>query len=346
MAGRKRQKLVSRAASSLQACPICQRQVPLAAINIHLDTSCTGSAQALQACRPARASLSPAPAAQLPPAVASPSQISCKSQTRPSVTAQGHPIPPSTASAPVSHSSKSAAAVTHFVSDEQWDLSHREKTAVAGSPRSPLSELLSNPTCDKALLRAVCSAAAHSSLPGQSLFKDFISESEEAELLDLVDNQLPQWKNSNFNGAHRGKAWGVRMDLAKRTVLTPTVLMPPILLRIAKHMRCLPLLAKFHPNEANAIDYQRSCGNCLKPHVDDRQMSTEFIVNLSLAGACTMTFTRPGKAPRNFDVLLPRRSLQVTTKEARYTYTHSIDLRNFHDPRRVSITFRQSPLRS
>ncbi|KAK9862460.1 hypothetical protein WJX84_003722 [Apatococcus fuscideae] len=251
------------------------------------------------------------------------------------------------AKAPVSQSLMcQEAAVTHFVSDEQWDLSHREKTAVAGSPRSPLSELLSNPTCDKALLRAVCSAAAHSSLPGQSLFKDFISESEEAELLDLVDNQLPQWKNSNFNGAHRGKAWGVRMDLAKRTVLTPTVLMPPILLRIAKHMRCLPLLAKFHPNEANAIDYQRSCGNCLKPHVDDRQMSTEFIVNLSLAGACTMTFTRPGKAPRNFDVLLPRRSLQVTTKEARYTYTHSIDLRNFHDPRRVSITFRQSPLRS
>ena len=67
----------------------------------------------------------------------------------------------------------------------------------------PLSEVLLEPACDKALLRAVCSAAAHASLAGQSLFKDFISEREEAALLDLVDNHPPQWKNSNFNGAHR-----------------------------------------------------------------------------------------------------------------------------------------------
>ena len=68
----------------------------------------------------------------------------------------------------------------------------------------------------------------------------------------------------------RGKAWGVRMDLAKRTVLQPAVPMPPLLLRMAERMRCLPLLASFHPNESNAIDYQRAHGNCLKPHVDDR----------------------------------------------------------------------------
>ena len=63
--------------------------------------------------------------------------------------------------------------------------------------------MLLDPACDKALLRAACAAAAHASLAGQSLFEDFISGGEEAALLDLVDNQLPQWKNSNFNGAHR-----------------------------------------------------------------------------------------------------------------------------------------------
>lgn len=60
------------------------------------------------------------------------------------------------------------------------------------------------------------------------------------------------------------------MDLAKRTVLQPAVPMPPLLMRMAERMRCLPLLSKFHPNESNAIDYQRARGNCLKPHVDDR----------------------------------------------------------------------------
>ena len=73
----------------------------------------------------------------------------------------------------------------------------------AGPPKSPLSDLLLNPSCDKALLRAVCSAAAHASLPGQFLFQDFISKAEEAELLDLVDNHPPHWKNSTFNGTHR-----------------------------------------------------------------------------------------------------------------------------------------------
>ncbi|KAK9863461.1 hypothetical protein WJX84_004168 [Apatococcus fuscideae] len=188
-------------------------------------------------------------------------------------------------------------------------------------------------------------AATHASLPGQSLFPEFISEGEEAALLHLVDHQPPAWKDSTFNGSHRGKAWGVRMDLAKRTVLEPAVPMPPLLLQMAERMRSLPLLAHFHPNEANAIDYQRACRHRLKAHVDDRKMSTEFIVNLSFVGDCTMKFARSGKSPHEVQVRLPRRSLQVTTKDARYSYTHSIDLHNLHDPRRISITFRQSPLR-
>ncbi len=68
----------------------------------------------------------------------------------------------------------------------------------------------------------------------------------------------------------RGKAWGVRMDLAKRKVQEATVPMPLLLKQLADRMRSLPILAKFHPNEANAIDYHRARGNCLKPHVDDR----------------------------------------------------------------------------
>lgn len=60
------------------------------------------------------------------------------------------------------------------------------------------------------------------------------------------------------------------MDLAKKTVSEATVPMPAVLLQLAERMRCLPVLAKFHPNEANAIDYHTARRNCLKPHVDDR----------------------------------------------------------------------------
>ena len=41
-------------------------------------------------------------------------------------------------------------------------------------------------------------------------------------------------------------------------------------------------------------------------------------------------------------VLLPPRSLQVLSKDARYGYTHAIHVDDILDDRRVSITFRNS----
>ena len=40
-------------------------------------------------------------------------------------------------------------------------------------------------------------------------------------------------------------------------------------------------------------------------------------------------------------VFLPRRSLQIVTKESRYDWTHAIPLECFHDDERVSLTFRK-----
>lgn len=71
----------------------------------------------------------------------------------------------------------------------------------------------------------------------------------------------------------RGKAWGVRMDLRRRTVSSPAVPMPDMLMRLAERMRGLHgaphALRLFHPNEANALDYRRGVHE-LSPHVDDR----------------------------------------------------------------------------
>jgi hypothetical protein len=69
----------------------------------------------------------------------------------------------------------------------------------------------------------------------------------------------------------RGKRWGVRVDLASRTVSPATVPLPPALATLAARMRArVRALAAFRPNEANAIDYRRSEGHYLLPHVDDR----------------------------------------------------------------------------
>ena len=106
---------------------------------------------------------------------------------------------------------------------------------------------------------------------------------------------------------------------------------------------------QWKPNEANAIEYYRKRGHYLSSHIDDRKLSTEPIVNLSLAGECYMTFrntashrnTAPTKDQR---VLLKRRCLQVLTGKARYDFSHGIRNEDLLSDRRVSITIRESPL--
>lgn len=45
---------------------------------------------------------------------------------------------------------------------------------------------------------------------------------------------------------------------------------------------------------------------------------------------------------KTVDVYLPRRSLQIQSGATRYNFAHSIENKNLHHPRRVSITFRES----
>ncbi|PNH07326.1 hypothetical protein TSOC_006221 [Tetrabaena socialis] len=63
-----------------------------------------------------------------------------------------------------------------------------------------------------------------------------------------------------------------------------------------------------------------------------------------------MTFGRQGAAgaregERQVLVPLAPRTLQILTRTARYSWTHAIAAEDVLDERRVSITFRHSPLR-
>ena len=80
----------------------------------------------------------------------------------------------------------------------------------------------------------------------------------------------------------------------------------------------------------------------LTPHCDDRQMSSDLLVNLSLVCDCTMTYTNEKFPEKRVDVYLPRRSLQIQSGSTRYDYMHSIANENLHGSRRVSVTFRES----
>lgn len=211
-----------------------------------------------------------------------------------------------------------------------------------------------------ALMRAAASAPSTSAhddtpsgtLPGLFLIHDFITPTEEAALIQFLDDPIRSgaaWKKSNFNGTHMGKKWGVECDLKYRVVTPGKRAMPDELLVLAERMRNLPyehLVGSFTPNEANAIDYRRAQGMELKPHCDDRQLSSGTLINLSLAGDCVMTYTKDVNSAKSnaqsVAVFLPRRSLQIQSGSVRYNYRHGIKNGNLLHDRRVSVTFRES----
>ena len=138
--------------------------------------------------------------------------------------------------------------------------------------------------------------------------------------------------------------------MRKREISEPTFQMPLWLLDITKRItQIVEQYTKetFCINECNAISYKRREGHELEPHVDDRKLSTSIIANLSLCGDCIMTYSCIKPKPRcvdSVDVLLKRRTLQIQSGSARYDYSHGILNSNLLNNRRVSITFRESPL--
>ena len=195
-----------------------------------------------------------------------------------------HPTAPRAARRPEAADPAAARAKTNVHG-------HRSHTGGGGgSSRVHASSALGASSSSLSRDDATASAASalrfrvEPALPGHFLVPDFVSPEEELALVAELDAIAPPWTSSSFNGAHSGKRWGVECDLARRVVRPARLEMPASLERLAARTRALghPALANFRPNEANAISYRRDAGHRLDPHVDDRQLSGDVLVNLSL----------------------------------------------------------------
>ena len=98
-------------------------------------------------------------------------------------------------------------------------------------------------------------------------------------------------------------------------------------------------MAGWKPNECNSNKYIKSKGHYLTAHFDDRELSGELLANISLGGDAEMVYENP-KTKKTVSVYLPRRSLQIVSKESRYSWTHAIPHASLHCEERVSLTFR------
>lgn len=207
------------------------------------------------------------------------------------------------------------------------------------------------PPKDKRAEMHSLSSQAPTSIPGLFLYENFITEEDESKILRYLDTEAMPWKPAQFNGKNMGKRWGVHCNLRDRRVDAPEHPLPDFIqnLLLPKLKLLRPMMGCV-PNEANAIDYRRKQGHWLKSHVDDRKLSKEPIVNLSLAGDCYMTFrnqaTHRNLAVTEQKVLLKRRCIQILTGNVRYDFSHGIAHHDLLSDRRVSVTMRESPLTS
>jgi alkylated DNA repair dioxygenase AlkB len=294
----------------------------------------------------------------------------------------------------ISNANKKRSPATLLQQPFKTDSQHQSDGMAVAEGETPLTNCFSslvNPTEgqeDSPALNTIMSNLLYSEpIPGLYVFENFLTEYEETQILSQLGNNNKidtrrvslsnsdnstgsptnnSWKVATFNGKHYGQRWGVHCNLRTRQVLPEERSLPkfyydyilPKLQNLGDTIsssKISTIIKGYVPNEMNAIDYYKSLGHSLSAHVDDRHLSKEVILNLSLAGDCYMTFT-PVEKPRASSsslpsqpnvavrVLLKRRCLQILTGPARYQYTHGIHHNDLLHERRVSLTMRESPI--
>lgn len=177
-------------------------------------------------------------------------------------------------------------------------------------------------------------------VPGLLLYPDFMSESEEQELMAEIDGQT--WV---VDYDRRLQYYGYRNELEAPYDLIPfPVPMPPLIRKLSESLVEREIVS-LQPDQVIINEY--SPGEGLRPH-KDRNYFENQICGVNLGSGCVMRFIKIAGGDV-VDVEMPRRAVYVMQDEARYKWHHSMPPRKKdvvdgavkHRERRLSITYRK-----
>lgn len=177
-------------------------------------------------------------------------------------------------------------------------------------------------------------------IDGLILVENFIDEQEEAALIEAIDAR--EWSNQL---KRRTQQYGHIYDYSSRGGQEPSKKADPIpeaFRLVVERMSDKSLL--HDPDQVIVNEYQPGQG--IGAHIDHKTKFEDNIGSLSLLTPVTMEFTRT-KDSKKVRLLLPRRSLLLMRREARYEWSHGISpvktdpLTKQARKRRVSLTFRK-----
>lgn len=170
-------------------------------------------------------------------------------------------------------------------------------------------------------------------IQGFSYIKDFITNEEEIQLLDILDKQV--WDTTL---SRRTLHYGWRYPYNAFSSLEPTQSIPqwiiPFKTRIEGHLKC---------DFDQVIINEYLPGQGIAPHVDNTVLFDDTVAVISIGSDIIVQMSHRTKPTVNVNI--HRRSLYVLQDLARYAYRHSIPRRKCDNliPRktRYSLTFRK-----
>ena len=180
-------------------------------------------------------------------------------------------------------------------------------------------------------------------IPGLKYIPDFLSATEEDELIKIIDNQ--EWSTEL---KRRVQHYGWRYDYKARHI-DPSMSLGPLPEWAAKLARRLASegLVPMFPDQLIVNEYTADQG--ISSHVDSDSFA-DGVAMISLLESWGMVFRK--KRPKDkIEKLLERRSATILTGEARYDWKHEIPKRKSEicgpgkkrkdRKRRISLTFRK-----
>ena len=177
-------------------------------------------------------------------------------------------------------------------------------------------------------------------VPGLSYVSDFLSESEENEVVTVIDQA--DWSSEL---QRRVQHYGWRYDYKARQVDSSMRLgsLPEWAARLARRLVSNSLLSDL-PDQVIVNEYVGNQG--ISRHVDSEPSFADGIAMISLLESWEMVFREKKKRGRKVLQRLDRRSAAIMTGDARYRWTHEIPKRRFEPGRvkrgrRISLTFRK-----
>lgn len=185
---------------------------------------------------------------------------------------------------------------------------------------------------------AAGTSIATAAIPGLYNKKRFISEAEEAELLDYIYQQ--PW---NTTLSRRTQHYGYLYDYNNTSRLQPTTAIPDILLgyKLRIETTIQSTLGEVNFDQCIINEYTKQQG--IAPHVDHVGHFGPIICSLSLGSPCTFEFSPQYSNSDGDDcqIILDRGELLALSGKARYDWKHSIPRSSKgRSGTRVSITFR------